>query len=731
MNRRISVVLAAALSTAFLASCGSGGSDVATNDKQPPNILFVVLDDLGVDQLAAFGYGGVINEGIPKTSNINAIAQAGITFRNAWSMPTCTTTRATFFNGRYPFRTNIKNAVVSTDLANSQMSPFEITTPKLLKEKGYVNALIGKMHLVGSDRNPDNNPLGNGAMRELGWDYFAGYMDGAPYPIDTTAGGANHANGARYGCGFVPTLAADSTHGADTGACYQPTGSCTEVSTQEESIPGLACVAAGGLFDPGQSCRALAPNYLNFAQQNGYYTSELVVNHADGTVEVFPAEHARGRGYRSILETDLAVDWITKQSSDKPWMASVGYSAIHTPLQPPPASLLPEATAQIDAYTCTNDAENEGSLLAQRKLTTHMIEALDKEIGRLMVETGLAKYREDGTLDYRPQETNTVVVVMADNGTYGPSVKFPFSVTRSKGSPYQTGVWVPLIVAGPMVKGPGREVPHMVNAADMYALFSEVAGIDLQQALPESLQVDAQPVLAYLTEPSQPSIRSTNYTEMGTNIASVTASPPSPCVIPAFNMCVQIFPQAGVCEDQSGVWYGPGGVAGAEGLGSCCAVNEYLVGQGDAPVDLLPESQRAVRNESFKLVRMERLNCATELVESSEEFYAINEKAPSPLLDREKLDLLQPPHHMTPTMQQNYAALQADMDTLLASHIDCPGDGNLDLLVDQKDVENWKRFSTENGGHSSWYDFNHDGLTDDADLAVITQNMGKDCRPGA
>ncbi|WP_397473371.1 sulfatase-like hydrolase/transferase [Pusillimonas sp.] len=731
MYRRVPAVLAATLSALFLASCGSGGNDVASNDKQPPNILFVVLDDLGVDQLSAFGYGGVIQEGIPKTSTINAVAQAGVTFRNAWSMPTCTTTRATFFNGRYPFRSNIKNAVVSTDLANSQLSPFEITTPKLLKEKGYVNALIGKMHLVGSDRNPDNNPLGNGAMRELGWDYFAGYLDGAPYPIDTTAGGANHANNAHYGCGFVPTLAADPTHGADTGACYQPSGECTDISTQEESIPGLACVAGGGLFDPGQSCHASAPSYLDFTEQNGYYTSELVINHADGTVQVFPPEHARGRGYRTIMETDLAVDWITQQPSDKPWMASVGYSAIHTPLQPPPVSLLPDAAAQIDAYTCTNDAENEGSLLAQRELTTHMIEALDTEIGRLMVETGLAKYRADGALDYRPQETNTVVVIMADNGTYGPSVKFPFSLTRAKGSPYQTGVWVPLVVAGPMVKEPGREVPHMVNSADMYALFSEVAGIDLAQALPETRQVDAQPVLAYLTEPSQTSIRSTNYTEMGTNIASVKADPPSPCVIPAFNMCVQIFPQAGVCADQSGVWYGPGGVAGAEGLESCCAVNEYLVNQGDDPVDLLPNSQRAVRNESFKLVQLERLNCASNEVESSEEFYAINQNVPLPLLDRENLDLLQPPHHMTPEMQQNYQALTTEMDTLLASHIDCPGDGNLDLVVDEQDVENWKYFSTHNGGHSSWYDFNHDGLTNEADLAIINQNMRRDCRPAS
>lgn len=730
MITRKPAVLAAILSTTFLVACGSSGSDQASNDTQPPNILFIVLDDLGVDQLSAFGYGGVVEEGVPKTANINAIANAGVIFRNAWSMPSCTPTRATYFNGRYPFRTDIKNAVVSSDLANSQVSPFEITTPKLLKEKGYANALIGKMHLAGSDLNPDNNPLGNAAMRELGWDYFAGYMDGAPFPIDFSAGGANHANNARYGCGFVPTRSVDPTNGADAGACYQPNGSCTQLSTVDTEAPGLTCMASGGLFDPDASCQASVPSHLDFTLQNGYYTSELVVNEPDGTEKVIPVDNAQSRGYRVIMETDLAVDWISKQSSDRPWMASVGYSAIHTPLQPPPISLLPEAAEQLGAYTCTNNTDNEGSLLAQRKLTTHMIEALDKEIGRLMVETGLASYKSDGSLDYRPQDTNTVVIIIADNGTYGPSVKFPFDLQRAKGSPYQTGVWVPLIMAGPMVKEPGREVPHMVNSADMYAFFSELAGIDLEQALPESRQIDAQPMLAYLTEPSHPAIRSTNYTEMGTNIGSTLADPPPPCVIPAFNTCVQIFPQKEVCEDQSGVWYGPGSEAGPpEGFGTCCQAIEYLAEQGGEPVQVLPESQRAVRNEFYKLVRLERLNCSTDQVETSDEFYRINQDAPVPLLDRELADLRLPFHHWLPEMERNYQQLKGELDTLLASRIECPGDGNLDLVVDEQDVKNWKRFSTQNGGHSSWYDFNHDGLTNEADLAIIEKNMGRDCRP--
>ena len=65
------------------------------------------------------------------------------------------------------------------------------------------------------------------------------------------------------------------------------------------------------------------------------------------------------------------------------------------------------------------------------------------------------------------------------------------------------------------------------------------------------------------------------------------------------------------------------------------------------------------------------------------------------------------------------------------SHVQCPGDGNLDLVVDARDIEGWTRFSRENGGRSSWYDFNFDGLTNEADLEIIHANMGRDCRARA
>jgi len=712
--------LATAAALLLLTACNSD------SDSQPapppkaatPNILFIVMDDLGVDQLSIFGYGGVTP---PQTPSLEAIAHNGVRFRNAWSMPTCSPTRATFFDGRYPFRTHVRNAIVSTDLANSQVSPYEVTTPKLLKEKGYVSALIGKMHLSGSDLNPANNPLGHDVMRELGWDYFEGYLDGAPYPIDTTAGGV--APTGTYSCGFVPNTRDDPLNGADSGACYLPDGSCSVVDIAEVESPGRACLERGGILDPRAACQSPRPNHIDFGRQNGYYTGEWVINHPDGRNEFIPPSDPRARGYRTTLETDRAIEWIKRQSPDQPWMLSVGYSAIHTPLQQPPTSLLPPDATPTGAFNCKDTRD-------QRVISDQMIEAMDREISRLLIETGLARRNPDGTLDYRPEETNTVVIVVGDNGTYAPSVKAPFNPTRAKGFPYQGGVWVPLLVAGPVVSEPGREVPHMVNSTDLYSLFGEIAGVDVRKAVPAGRAIDAQPMLSYLTEPGRASIRANNYTEMGTNITAASSEAAPPCVIPAANVCVQIFPQQELCEDQGGAWYGPGGVAGAAGLPSCCAVSDYLAEQGAEPVNIMPESQKAIRDDFFKLVRIERMNCGSGRVETFDEFYRIDQSVPLPSLDNANNDLLARPR-MTALEQQHYQALRTQLEQLQGSESACPGDGNADGVVDSEDLDNWAYFSSLNGGRSSWYDFNHDGLTDEADREVIEAHLGTHCAASA
>ncbi len=85
--------------TVLLSACLLPASSVALAKQKPvpPNILFIIMDDVGIDQLSAFGYGGTTPPALP---NVNTIANKSVRFRNNWSMPACSPSRAVIFEGR-------------------------------------------------------------------------------------------------------------------------------------------------------------------------------------------------------------------------------------------------------------------------------------------------------------------------------------------------------------------------------------------------------------------------------------------------------------------------------------------------------------------------------------------------------------------------------------------------------------------------------------------------------
>jgi hypothetical protein len=683
----------------------------------PPNILFVIMDDVGIDQMEVFGYGGGHP---PATPTIAEVADAGVRFRNAWSMPACSTSRGVFFEGRFPFRTNVLGALGPDDLANSMVSPFEVTAPKLLAERGYESALFGKFHIA----LQGHDPAGYAMPHNLGWSYFAGWLDetGDPSSIDTTAGGVAP-EGVSYPCGFVPS---ERLGGADTGACYMPDGSCSELGKDGLVPPGRICRDRGGILAPDEACQSPPPDDLDFETLSAHYVSPLVYNFPDGGVFRAPPTDPRARQFRAAFAVDEAIVWINQRPEGRPWMATVSFASDHTPLmQPPFDAKLPGNAASSD-LDCANP-------IAQRALSNLMIESLDAELGRLLVETDLAERGADGRLIYRPRRTDTMVIVVGDNGSLGGTVKLPFDAARAKGTAYQTGVWVPLVVAGPLVKGPSRPVRHMVNIADLFALFGEIAGVrDVRAAVPRP--IDAAPLLPYLQNPDQGPIREWNYTQVGPNLQANGAIN-GPCTIGA--TCTQIPVTKSVCEDNNGTWYGEGStVPGVpeEGFTYCCEVNAFVVGEGCStppcvPFLIAPLYSLAIRNDRYKIVQ----NSVNAYVSqdhpcvetTTTEFYEIDEAVPLPKLDRAGTAL--PLHSLTPLQRRNFDALSAQLAALLASEPDCPGDGNIDLVVDDRDLDDW-RFYEQSTGLSSVYDLNIDGLTDEEDAAIVEENLGLDCR---
>jgi arylsulfatase A-like enzyme len=738
MEHRIACVLI----SACLVFQANAANSQSRPSQQHPNILFVIMDDVGIDQLQTFGYGGATAARLPV---LDVLAHHGIRFRNVWAMPECSPSRAMFFEGRYPLRTNIFTAILTTDLANSQVSPFETTTPKILRTANYTSALFGKFHLAG----PTNNPFDDGTPNSVGFDHFDGFLEGAPHPIDTTAGGIQITGGSSelptgpYSCGFVPSKKDDSTNGSDMGACYFPHKSCKMMAASSTApAPGRSCMEQGGVFVPaemgGDSCQATPPSVVNFNLTNAYYVFNRVENERKThEVHAYKLTDPGARTYSPIQTTDAAVQWIKSQPAERPWMATISYATIHAPYQQAPQSLTP-GEPDLSGLHCTG-----GKIEETRTLSNQMLEAMDTEIGRLLVETGLASRNADGSLEYDPSASNTMLIVIGDNGTYAPSVKIPFDITHAKGFANQTGVWVPLIIAGPLVNTPDRDVQSMVNVADLFQLFGEIAGLDVRKLVPKSRLLDSVAMLPYLTNPSQASLRTYNFTQTGINISAHNERP-GPCVIripasgPAIaNTCVQIFPQKGLCEQEGGVWYGTGTTVSPTAYNSCCALQQAMPQLG---FDILPLSQAAVRNDEFKLIQATNENCSSSAPPGSTttevELYKINEAPVAPLIDFTQLNLIKdqndPTSGLTPVEAANFRDLSRELSEILNSEAACPGDGNVDGVVDGRDIANWARFRNKG---SSWYDFDlpvtngYDALTNKYDLNFIIQNFGRTCPP--
>jgi arylsulfatase A-like enzyme len=160
-------VLAFALCLAAIAASGKAH---ATED--PPNILLVIADDMGVDASPCYPVG----DQKPNMPVLENMCRTGVVFENVWSNPECSPTRATILTGRYGFRTGVTAAVLKTGGTGIRLD--ELSIQRLLDQRldnRYAHAVFGKWHL--SDR--DNGGINNPGLMGVG--HYAGIMKNGDY----------------------------------------------------------------------------------------------------------------------------------------------------------------------------------------------------------------------------------------------------------------------------------------------------------------------------------------------------------------------------------------------------------------------------------------------------------------------------------------------------------------------------------------------------------------------
>lgn len=140
-------------------------ADLEATTGKKPNILILLVDDMGYGDSGAFGGGGMIGAATPV---MDELAAEGLKLTSTYSQYTCTPTRAAMYTGRLPARTGLIRPILAGDTL--EMNPWEgeLTAAGLLSDAGYHSLLVGKWH-VGEGEGEGMRP------HDVGFDEFYGF----------------------------------------------------------------------------------------------------------------------------------------------------------------------------------------------------------------------------------------------------------------------------------------------------------------------------------------------------------------------------------------------------------------------------------------------------------------------------------------------------------------------------------------------------------------------------
>jgi len=256
-------------------------SAVKSNSERPPNIILILADDMGFNDISL--YNGGAADGSVMTPNIDSIARLGVRFDNGYAAnAVCAPSRATLLTGRYSTRFGFEftpfpkiGATIFQWMADQNppvlpgiidhealglRPPFselgmpteEITIAELLKDKGYYTAHIGKWHLGSID---GMRPEDQGFDDSL-------YMSGLLYlPEDDP----NVVNAKFEEDGIDRMVWASARYAAqfNGGSVFEPVGYLTDYYTNEavkvienhRNEPFFIYLAHWGIHNPLQATR--------------------------------------------------------------------------------------------------------------------------------------------------------------------------------------------------------------------------------------------------------------------------------------------------------------------------------------------------------------------------------------------------------------------------------------------------------------------------------------------
>lgn len=332
---------------------------------------------------------------------------------------------------------------------------------------------------------------------DLGTDYF-GFYEGAQDTVDVPHIRALLNNGVRFTnamsnpycsatrAGILTGRYSFRTNvggvvGAPTGAAQLDTSEITFPQLLEIYNPAIAKANIGKwhLHNPMPASNLMNPQVLGYDHFEGPFIG--AISDYNNWTKYTNGVQSTVTTYATTEHVNNAVSWLQQQNG-KPFFLWSAFVAPHTPFHLPPASLhnynfLPGTPAHI----------NQNPKLYFKA----MIQSLDTEIGRLM-----DSLQAMNVLD------STDFIFIGDNGNTGQTAQVA-PPNKAKGTIYQYGVHVPMIISGPSVVNPGRSSDALVNTADVFATVLELFGYNnWQSQIPVNKPTDSKSLMPIILNQS-------------------------------------------------------------------------------------------------------------------------------------------------------------------------------------------------------------------------------------
>lgn len=389
-----------------------------------PNIILMMADDMGLGDTSAYqDFTGNSDADQIATPNMQRLASMGVRFTDAHAPSSrCSPTRYGLLTGRYPWRNRLKHFVLFGVQGDPMIEADRPTLGTLMKSHGYRTGLFGKWHVGLRYRQSDGRPA-------AGWDDADLAQPMADTPLD-------------HGfdvCHF--TSRSHGTSGTALGTKQRPNDE--HQSHGPGHIDGRTVVSATGR---GKQLHSDGPN--------AYVLDELGGRHSDHVIE-FISEHVRDG-----------------DADSTPFFVYYPSNSNHSPYTPD------EEIGGVAVAGASRSVRGE-----PMNARSDFIHENDVALGRMI---DFLEQNEAPRRPGHPLIDNTIVIFTSDNGAESKSKTATGPFRSNKGSCYEGGHRVPLLVAwknGGVGDGDpqtaGQTNTSLVGLHDMFATFVEILGSEL------------------------------------------------------------------------------------------------------------------------------------------------------------------------------------------------------------------------------------------------------------